>query len=165
MRVWFRPKGSGALQEEVDHEKGRMGARDRRLQRGNQARSKSALAVQLAWRCLQQQSPIRPRRFGLQRGHQARTQKFRGGANCRGVAYEGLKDYRRAIADYDQSISINPKNGVAYWNLGNAYSALRKIDAAIRDYYQAIAINPNDFNAFNSRGKAYAPKRDRHQAL
>ena len=28
----LRPKGSGALQEEVDHEKRRMGARDRRLQ-------------------------------------------------------------------------------------------------------------------------------------
>ena len=37
----------------------------------------SALAVQLAWRCLQQQSPIRPRRPGLQRGHQARTQECR----------------------------------------------------------------------------------------
>ncbi len=40
-------------------------------------RSKSVLAVQLAWCCLQQQSPIQPRRRGLQRGRQARTEKFR----------------------------------------------------------------------------------------
>jgi tetratricopeptide (TPR) repeat protein len=76
-----------------------------------------------------------------------------------------LEDYSRAIAAYNQSISINPKNGVAYWNGGNAYMALRKIDKiddAIRDYDQAIAINTKDFNSFNSRGKAYVAKGDRN---
>ena len=61
-----------------------------------------------------------------------REPKNAGGYNCLGVAYEGLRDYRRAIAAYDQSIGINPKNGVAYWNRGNAHAALRKIDDAIR---------------------------------
>ena len=82
-----------------------------------------------------------------------------------GVAYEGLEKYSRAIAAYNQSISINPKNGVAYWNRGNAYAALRKIDDAIRDYDQAIAINPKDFNSFNSRGKAYVAKDDSNHAI
>jgi tetratricopeptide (TPR) repeat protein len=75
------------------------------------------------------------------------------------------KDYARAIADYDQSISINPRNGVAYWNRGNACAALRKIDDAIADYDRAIAINPKDFNAFNSRGKAWVAKGDSNQAI
>jgi tetratricopeptide (TPR) repeat protein len=64
-----------------------------------------------------------------------------------------------------QSISINPKNGVAYWNRGNAHTALRKIDDAIADYDQAIAINLKDFNSFNSRGKAYVAKGDSNRAV
>jgi tetratricopeptide (TPR) repeat protein len=107
---------------------------------------------------------------GMKASRQPRRRRHVSGYNCRGVAYEGLRDYSRAIADYDQSISINPKNGVAYWNRGNAYrdlayKDLSKIDDAIRDYDQAIAINPKDFNSFNSRGKAYVAKGDRDHAI
>ena len=90
---------------------------------------------------------------------------FSAGYNCRGAALEGFKDYGHAISDYDRSIGIDPRNGVAHWNRGNARMMQRRIDDAIRDYDRAIAINPKDFNAFNSRGKAFVAKRDSNRAI
>src|SRR4051794_21411179 len=39
----------------------------------------------------------------------------------RGWAYGGKGDYERAIADYNQAISIHPKYALAYNNRGLAY--------------------------------------------
>jgi tetratricopeptide (TPR) repeat protein len=57
-----------------------------------------------------------------------------------------------SIADYNQSIAINPKNADAYYNRGVDKSALGDKQGAIADYNQAIAINPQDADAYNNRG-------------
>src|SRR5271170_3306736 len=39
----------------------------------------------------------------------------------RGAVYSDEKDYDRAIADYDQAITLDPQNAAPYNNRGNAY--------------------------------------------
>jgi len=73
----------------------------------------------------------------------------------RGVAYRGLKDYKKAIEDYDKAIEINPQYAKAYNNRGVAYGKLKEYKKAIEDFDKAIKINPQYAAAYNNLGKAY----------
>lgn len=44
----------------------------------------------------------------------------------KGVAKEELKDYKGAIAEYDNAININPKYSKAYYNRGGVKETLPK---------------------------------------
>jgi tetratricopeptide (TPR) repeat protein len=43
----------------------------------------------------------------------------------RGLAYYGLKQYERAIADCDRVLELDPKYVDAYFNRGLAYTVLK----------------------------------------
>jgi tetratricopeptide (TPR) repeat protein len=60
--------------------------------------------------------------------------------NNRGLAYSAKGDNDRAIADYNQAISLAPKDGHAYFYRALAYSAKGDNDRAIADYNQAISL-------------------------
>jgi tetratricopeptide (TPR) repeat protein/S1-C subfamily serine protease len=83
----------------------------------------------------------------------------------RGNTYYDLKDYPKAIADYDKAIAINPEYAVAYSNRGTTYSALKDYPKAIADYDKAIAINPEDAQAYNNRGITYSDLKDYPKAI
>src|SRR5580692_825115 len=89
----------------------------------------------------------------------------------RGNAYQRKGNLDRAIADYNQAITLDPKNAEAYYSRGYAYRAKgdtgRAIayvkrgiadtekgdnDRAIADYNQAIALDPKYSAAYNNRG-------------
>jgi len=55
----------------------------------------------------------------------------------RGVAYERLKQYQRAIADYIQAITLNPKVAVYYGNRGNAFRG--QLPPRAQKIFRAIA--------------------------
>jgi tetratricopeptide (TPR) repeat protein len=78
--------------------------------------------------------------------------------NGRAAAYYNKADFDHAIADYDQAIILDSKNGSAYYNRGLAYHAKGNPDQAIDDYGRAIALNGNNTMAFRSRGLAYHDK-------
>ncbi|WP_017655037.1 tetratricopeptide repeat protein [Fortiea contorta] len=60
-----------------------------------------------------------------------------------GLICEQKSDYLGAIANYDQTININPNHGKVYHKRGWCYYQLGDYEAAIADYDQAIRINPH----------------------
>ncbi len=85
--------------------------------------------------------------------------------NNRGIAYNDLGDYERAIDDYNQAIGLDPEFAFAYKNRGNAYAYLGDYERAIDDYNQAIALYPAYALAYNNRGNVYAYLGDYEQAI
>jgi tetratricopeptide (TPR) repeat protein len=73
----------------------------------------------------------------------------------RGFAYGDLTDYRRAIADYDTALRLDPRDANTYNNRGLAYSNLGEHRRAIEDYDKALRRQPGSIFAFNNRGNAY----------
>ncbi len=72
----------------------------------------------------------------------------------RGLAYKAKDDNGRAIADYDQSIRLDPKYAPAYGNRGYTYFTKGDYDRAIADYDQAIRLDPKPSIAYFNRGLA-----------
>ena len=70
----------------------------------------------------------------------------------RGNCYYGKHDLERAIADFDQAIRLDPKNGAAYDNRANALDARGDRDGALRDYTSALRLNPQNSYAYVNRG-------------
>jgi len=75
-----------------------------------------------------------------------------------GLVHASKGNYDRAIAEFTQSIKINPNyadaynnRGLAYYNKGNKDD----YDKAIADYTQAIKINSNYADAYFNRGSLY----------
>lgn len=82
-----------------------------------------------------------------------------------GGCYYKLKDYRRAIDYYTQTLQINPDNLDAYYNRGTSRSQLNDYPGAIEDYTQVISRNPEDANAYELRGGCYFKMSNIQQAM
>jgi lipoprotein NlpI len=83
----------------------------------------------------------------------------------RGVEYDGKQDVDRAIADYSQAISIDPKYAVAYNNRGNMHSGKGDVGRAIADFSQAISLDPKYAMAYYNRGNSYSLNGDSDRAI
>ncbi|GHV02362.1 hypothetical protein FACS189485_02580 [Spirochaetia bacterium] len=84
---------------------------------------------------------------------------------ARGWIYEGyLKDYQKALADFNQVIAIDP-DGRTYYNRGEIYFKLNQAEAAIDDFEKAISLNKDDWDFYAARSIAYAKKGDRNNAI
>lgn len=70
----------------------------------------------------------------------------------RGLSKDDLKDYRGAIADYNNAIEINPNYSNAFVGRGNSNLSLKDYPGAIEDYTKAIELNPNYGDAYYNRG-------------
>jgi tetratricopeptide (TPR) repeat protein len=53
------------------------------------------------------------------------------------------RPHRRAIADYDQAIRLDPDFALAYNNRGDAWNGLGNIDRAMADFDAAIKADPS----------------------
>lgn len=73
----------------------------------------------------------------------------------RGSAYQNLKQYDKAISDYNKAIELNPADADAYYGRGLVYYYLKQYNRAIDDYSKAIELNPNFAYAYNNRGITY----------
>ena len=71
-----------------------------------------------------------------------------------GVARYQVGDYRGAILKFNQEISANPDNAVAYNNRGVAKEKLLNYDGAIEDYNVALRLNPYYLEARNNLNSA-----------
>jgi tetratricopeptide (TPR) repeat protein len=77
------------------------------------------------------------------------------GYSLRAQALVGLKQFKKAIDDFDEAIKHNPKNAEAYNRRGNAYRKLKQYEKAIEDHNKAIELNPEYAGAYTNRGIAY----------
>jgi tetratricopeptide (TPR) repeat protein len=87
-------------------------------------------------------------------------------AHCsRGTALQARGHLDRAIADYDQSVKLNPNSAVGRLCRAHGNYARNAFDAAIADFNEAIALDPNSAPAFLGRGVAYRAKGDIDHAI
>jgi lipoprotein NlpI len=83
----------------------------------------------------------------------------------RGNACYAKADYDRAVADYNEAITFDPKYAIAYNSRGNAYYAKADYDRAIADHTEAIRLDQKYAIAYNSRGNAYYANADYDRAI
>ena len=68
----------------------------------------------------------------------------------RGNAHAELGDLRRAIADFDRALGLDPHHSPTYYNRSNSYANLGDYERAIADYADAIRLEPNHCCAHNN---------------
>ena len=73
----------------------------------------------------------------------------------RGDVYNKLRQFDKAIADYNKAIEIDPKYINAYMFRGGVYHSLHQYDKAIADCTKAIEIDPKHKDAYHIRGFLY----------
>ena len=69
----------------------------------------------------------------------------------RGDAYYCLKQYEKAIEDYNKTIELDPENVIAYGRRGDAYGRLKQYESAIMNYAKAIDLDSEYAPAYNNR--------------
>ena len=75
------------------------------------------------------------------------------------INYE-LKEYEKAINNFESIIKIDSHFSDAYYNLGIIFKNINQIDKSIDNFEKCIKINPKKFEAYNNLGNIY---RDRQQ--
>lgn len=93
------------------------------------------------------------------------TKDTAGAYNNRGNAYTALRDYDRAIADFNKAIELDPKNFGAFNNRGTAFRAKNDNDRALADYSAAIKLAPTFAVAYKNRGVVNFAKGDNDRAI
>ena len=63
--------------------------------------------------------------------------------------------YAEAVALLKRVVELEPKNKVAWNNLGRAHAGLRELEAAIVAYRKQIEVNPYDAYVYNNLGRVY----------
>src|SRR6187455_3304441 len=83
----------------------------------------------------------------------------------RGIAYGSKGEYERAIADFSETVRLDPKSVLAFRNRGLAYDKKGDYDRAVADFSEAIRLDPKYALAFYSRGLTYGTKGDNERAI
>jgi tetratricopeptide (TPR) repeat protein len=73
----------------------------------------------------------------------------------RGVTYLKLRQYDKALVNFNKAIALNPYDPLAYFNRGNIYGIFQQYDKALSDVNKAIALQPDFALAYCSRGNTY----------
>jgi protein O-mannosyl-transferase len=76
--------------------------------------------------------------------------------NNRGLTYDDMGQFDKAIEDFDKAIMLDPSDHKAYTNRGMLYGKMGRFDKAIEDFEKAIALAPSHPAAYNNLGIAYA---------
>jgi WD40 repeat protein/tetratricopeptide (TPR) repeat protein len=83
----------------------------------------------------------------------------------RGDAYNELKQWDKAIADFSKAIELDPNRGRRWNNRGYTYLHLKQWDRAIADCSKAIELEPNLAAAWNNRGCGYGELKQWDKAI
>jgi tetratricopeptide (TPR) repeat protein len=94
-----------------------------------------------------------------------KTHPTAGAYAIRGTLWRALKEYDKALADYDQAIRRDPKQATFYCDRGTAHSYKRQDDQAISDYTEAIRLDPKFATAYVRRAFAWRVKGNFEKAM
>ena len=83
----------------------------------------------------------------------------------RGGAYQTQGDLSHAMADFNESMRIDPTYPSAYSNRGNTWYRRGDFARAIADYNQAIQLDPKYGHAYVNRGSAWGTRGDLDRAI
>ena len=83
----------------------------------------------------------------------------------RGDTYYRLKQYKKAIVDYNKIIELDPENVIAYGRRGDAYGRLKLYESAIIDYDKAVDLDPGYAPAYNNRANIFYTIRKYEKAI
>jgi tetratricopeptide (TPR) repeat protein len=75
--------------------------------------------------------------------------------NNRGLAFQTMGQFGRAIQDYTTAITLNPVEYLAYRSRGIAYYEMGQLDRAIEDFTAAIMLRPTRADLYASRGLVF----------
>jgi tetratricopeptide (TPR) repeat protein len=79
---------------------------------------------------------------------------------ARGTGWAARNDFDRAIADFDESLRLNPNNVVALSNRGAAWLLKGEPARAIADLNTVISLNPKNPAPFAARGALWRQLRE-----
>lgn len=83
----------------------------------------------------------------------------------RGLLYKKQGDQDAAIADFNDSLRINPEQAFVHRNRGIAYERKEMLDDAIADYSAAIRLEPASIDSYTLRSMAAMKKGDYQAAV
>ena len=89
------------------------------------------------------------------------AQAYRG----RAEVYENLRDYEKALNDYNNALQINPNSIVARNNRGIVLTIIGDYTTAAADFERVLSINANYLAGYNNRSIVYAIVGDYTNAL
>ncbi len=85
--------------------------------------------------------------------------------NVRGQVHADLGQFDQAIADFTESLKIDPESAPSHHFRGAAYAQRGKYDLAIADFSEAIRIDPNLTNAYFIRGEIFRTAKQFDRAI
>ena len=86
--------------------------------------------------------------------------------NDRGVSFgRGKGQLDKAIADFNESLRLDPKYARAYCNRGLAWNARAEYDKALADFNEALRLTAKDAYAYGNRGHAWDMKGEYDKAI
>ena len=59
-----------------------------------------------------------------------------------------MKEYKKAVEDFDTTIKMNPKYAMAYASRGQVYEEMKQYDKSIEDYKTAARLGDKDTAAY-----------------
>lgn len=78
-----------------------------------------------------------------------------GALTSAGVTHLQMRDYERAIRDFDRALALEPGLVVAWRQRALAYRSKGDYERALADFEQAILLAPSDARLYTDRGVAY----------
>jgi tetratricopeptide (TPR) repeat protein len=85
--------------------------------------------------------------------------------NMRGLLYMHGGSYDRAIADFTQIATLDPKNVSALYNRARACEAKQDFERALNDYTQVLRLDPSRTDVFRRRANAFREQQEYESAL
>ncbi len=73
----------------------------------------------------------------------------------RGSCYRDLGAWKKALADYDTALRLNPRYASAYLGRGKVHRAMKRYDNALDDFDTTIRLSPRWAKAFLNRGTVH----------